>query len=198
MSLDRLLFDVDTALVGVANNAQRLLTVVTIVLPIFIVAFAILAILLVALLIVSIFLQFKRLRAEGNRRQRNQQRLETLLAAAEQQQQQQQRQADKPLGKEQCKMQSVPGHDPPAGIVASPIVFKQGLPPQQLASKEPTRPPATHIGTKQQRQSTTGTTAFEEQQQQQQWQIAPRTPLPIPVTVLTHASNSSEERQKKC
>ena len=68
INLLKLLFDVDEALISITDNVERLLTVATIYLPIFIVSFAIFIILLVALLIVSIFLQFKRLRLEYRRR----------------------------------------------------------------------------------------------------------------------------------
>ena len=60
--------DVDLALVGIAENVQRLLTVATIFLPVFIVAFALLVVMLIGLLVVSIYLQFKRLRAAERRR----------------------------------------------------------------------------------------------------------------------------------
>ncbi|KAL3077209.1 hypothetical protein niasHS_013198 [Heterodera schachtii] len=63
-SLDKMLEDIDFALVELVAHVNRFLAVLTVFLPMFVVSLTLLLLMIIALLVLSVFLQFKRLRGQ--------------------------------------------------------------------------------------------------------------------------------------
>ncbi|CAD5223475.1 unnamed protein product [Bursaphelenchus okinawaensis] len=62
MSLDSILNSVDLLLIDISDNLNRLLTTLTIFIPIFVIAFTVLVVLLLLIIVFTMILQYKKYR----------------------------------------------------------------------------------------------------------------------------------------